>query len=186
MKKIIALAGSNSKESINKQLAHYSASKVSGVEVNYLDLNDFSMPIYGIDLENESGMPEKAIELTKLIKEADGVILSLAEHNGSYSAVFKNAFDWMSRIEKKVFEGTSMLLLSTSPGGRGGQSVMETALNIFPRQGAIIVEHFSLPSFYDNFKDNELVNEELKSDLMKKINSFAAVGEVALLTLFST
>jgi len=49
MKKIIALGGSNSKESINKQLAHFAAGKITDADVIYLDLNDYPMPIYGVD-----------------------------------------------------------------------------------------------------------------------------------------
>ena len=172
MKKIIDLGGSNSKGSINKELAHYTARNTADADVIYLDMNDFPMPMFGVDRENEDGMPEEAKKLTKLIRIADGIILSLAEHNGSYSAVFKNAFDWISRIDAKVFETTPMLLLSTSPGARAGKSVMDTALDRFPRHGATVVENFSLPSFYDNFKNNELVNEELKAELMKKVKLF--------------
>jgi len=98
--------------------------------------------------------------------------LSLAEHNGAYSAVFKNVFDWISRIDAKVFETTPMLLLSTSPGARAGQSVMEIALDRFPRHGATIVENFSLPSFHDNFKNNDVENPALKAELMEKIKAF--------------
>lgn len=172
MKKIIALGGSNSKESINKQLAFFTASYISDADVIYLDLNDFSMPMFGVDLEKESGMPKEALQLTKLIQNADGIVLSLAEHNGAYSAVFKNTFDWVSRIEPKVFETTPMLLLSTSPGARAGKSVMDIALDRFPRHGATIVEHFSLPSFYDNFKEEDIVDSELKAELMEKIKAF--------------
>ena len=172
MKKIIAFGGSNSKESINKQFAHYVADLLEESDVLKLDLNDFSIPLYGIDEENANGMPKEAENLVKLIRNADGVILSLAEHNGAYTAVFKNIFDWMSRIESKVFESTPVLLLSSSPGGRGGASVMEIALDRFPRHGAVIPAHFSLPSFYDNFKEGKLVNEKLKSDLIEKINLF--------------
>lgn len=172
MKKIIALGGSNSKQSINKQLAYYTAGKMTQAEVNYLDLNDFPMPIYGIDLETEKGMPEEAQNLVNLICQADGIVLSLAEHNGSFSAVFKNAFDWMSRIDAKVFETTPMFILSTSPGARAGKSVMEAALDRFPRHGATLVANFSLPSFYENFKENNIVDEELKSSLEAKINAF--------------
>lgn len=172
MKKVIALGGSNSKESINKQLAYYAARKIEGIEVIDLDLNDFSMPMYGIDIEDAEGMPEAAQKLTEIIRNADGIVLSLAEHNGAYSAVFKNTFDWISRINTKIFESTPMLLLSTSPGARAGKSVMDIALDRFPRHGATIVENFSLPSFYENFKNEELVNEELKAELMEKINTF--------------
>ncbi|MEN8928494.1 MAG: NAD(P)H-dependent oxidoreductase [Flavobacteriales bacterium] len=171
-KKIIALAGSNSKNSINKELAYYAAGNMTNADVIYLDLNDFVMPMYGIDEENENGMPEAAQNLSKLIVNADGIILSLAEHNGSYSAVFKNTFDWISRIDAKVFETSPLFLLSTSPGARAGKSVMDTALDRFPRHGATIVTHFSLPSFYDNFKEDELVNPELKAELMEKVKTF--------------
>lgn len=172
MKKIIALGGSTSKESINKQFAYYAADQITGADVLKLDLNDFSMPMYGIDEEKEVGMPQEALNLVKLIQNADGIVISLAEHNGAYSAAFKNAFDWMSRIEAKVFETTPVLLLATSPGGRGGSSVLEIALDRFPRHGATILAHFSLPSFNENFKHGELINNELRTDLMNKIKLF--------------
>ena len=109
MKKIIALGASNSKTSINKILATYVAGKVGSSEVKVLDLNDYNMPIYGIDLENESGIPEAAHKLLADIHEADGIVISFAEHNGAYSAVFKNAFDWMSRINGKLWNDIPML-----------------------------------------------------------------------------
>ena len=132
MKKIITLAGSNSKKSINKQLAEYTASLMQDVEVLNLDLNDYQLPLYSIDVENDNGFPADLLVLDEIIENTDGIILSLAEHNGAYSAVFKNAFDWLSRINGKVWKNKPMLLLSTSPGARGGQSVMDLALSRFP------------------------------------------------------
>ena len=58
-----------------------------------------------------------------------------------------------------------MLLLSTSPGARGGQSVMELALSRFPHNGGNIIGSMTFPSFYDNFKNNALVNSELNNKL---------------------
>ena len=60
MKSIIVFAGSNSKTSINKQLATYTASFLNDVEVKVLDLNDFNLPMYGIDYENDHGIPDNA------------------------------------------------------------------------------------------------------------------------------
>ena len=57
MKNIIAFAGTNSRQSINKQLVVYAASLVDGVDVKLLDLNDFELPLYGIDYENVHGIP---------------------------------------------------------------------------------------------------------------------------------
>jgi NAD(P)H-dependent FMN reductase len=174
MKKIIAFAGSNSKSSINKQLVTYAASLLDGVEVKILDLNDFDLPIYGIDLEKEQGIPENAHKFLDLIKLSDGIILSLAEHNGAYASVFKNLFDWMSRIEGKTFFRKPMLLMATSPGGRGGASVLQIAQDRFPRHNASIVEVFSLPNFGANFSEGKVVNEKLDNELKGKVEIFRA------------
>lgn len=172
MKKIIAFAGSNSKNSINKQLAVYASSLLEGVEVNVLDLNDFELPLYGVDLESEIGIPEKAQDFLNLIKNTDGIVLSLAEHNGAYSTAFKNLFDWMTRIESKTFFGKPMLLLATSPGGRGGQTVLEIAAGRFPFHNAQIVETFSLPFFGEHFADNKITDEGFNAELTKKVVTF--------------
>lgn len=172
MKKIIAFAGSNSKNSINKQLAKYTSSLLNDVQVTILDLNDFELPIYGIDEENENGIPAKAKQLLETIHSADGIILSLAEHNGNFTVAFKNVYDWMSRIEQKLWNNIPMLLMSTSPGGRGGISALTIAKNGFPHMGGNIVADFSLPKFHDNFKDNEVVNGEFNKQLNEAVLLF--------------
>ena len=170
MKKIIALAGSNSKESINKRFANYAAKQINNTELISLDLNDFDLPLYGIDLENESGIPNEAHRLFDTVKSADGLVISLAEHNGSYSTAFKNALDWMSRIDGKLWGQKPMLLMATSPGGRGGKTVLAGALGYFPHLGGNIVADFSLPSFYDNFSEEGLKDSALNTVLNEKIS----------------
>jgi len=174
MKNVIAFAGSNSSQSINKQLATYASSLVGDVQVTILDLNDFELPVFGVDLEREKGIPENAYKFLNHIKSSDGIIISLAENNGAYSAVFKNLFDWMSRIEGKTFYGKPMLLMATSPGGRGGQSVLEIAKSRFPRHDANIVADFSLPSFGTNFSDGKIVDSDLDTELINKVKVFKA------------
>ncbi len=172
MKKIIAFAGSNSKNSINKQLVTYVANKLPTMETQVLDLNDFELPLYGIDFEAEHGIPDNAQQFLDLIKSSDGIVLSLAEHNGNYSAAFKNLYDWMSRIDGKLWNNKPMFLMATSPGGRGGATVFEIAKNTFPRMGATIVADFSLPSFNNNFSEKELLDMDLNDQLNKEINKF--------------
>ncbi|WP_338733877.1 NADPH-dependent FMN reductase [Mangrovimonas cancribranchiae] len=173
MKHIIAFAGSNSKTSINKQLATYAANLVDNVKAEVLDLNDFDVPLFSVDLETSmDGQPENAHKLLNKIKAADGIIISLAEHNGAYSAVFKNMFDWMSRIESKTFFGKPMLLMATSPGARGGQSVLTIAEDRFPRHNANIVGVFSLPKFKDNFSEGKINDKELNNQLIAELDKF--------------
>ena len=172
MKKIIAFAGSNSKNSINKQLAQYAAGLVDNVELSVLDLNDFELPLYGIDYEIDHGIPDNAHKFLNEIKACDGIVLSLAEHNGAYASAFKNIFDWMSRIDGKLWSNKPMLLMATSPGGRGGATVLEIAKGRFPYMGGNIVAEFSLPSFNDNFADGKLVDQALNAALVKEVEKF--------------
>jgi hypothetical protein len=65
-----------------------------------------------------------------------------------------------------------MLLLSTSPGPRGGATVLETAKNRFPFQGGIVKGSFSLPNFTTNFDASRgITSEDLKSQLLEIVHS---------------
>ena len=172
MNKIIAFAGSNSKQSINKQLATYATSLVENVEVDILDLNDYELPLFSVDKEKEFGHPENAFRFLEQIKSADGIIVSLAEHNGAYTAVFKNLLDWMSRIEGKTFFGKPMLLMASSDGKRGAKTVLGIAQDRFPRHNADIVDVFSFPLFYDNFSEGKIIDSELDAELKLKVKKF--------------
>lgn len=102
MKKVVTIAGSNSQKSINKLLIAYAANLLKKVEIVTIDLNDYVLPIYGVDLEAENGKPTAVKRLDKIIDSADAYIISLEELYGSYTTVFKNTLDWLSRLDMKV------------------------------------------------------------------------------------
>lgn len=171
--KIIAFGASPSKNSINKKLATYAASLFENAEVEVLDLNDYQMPLFSVDVEVEIGQHELAKAFLKKMESADFLVVSLAENNSNYSAAFKNLFDWCSRITVKVFQQKPMLLMATSPGGRGGANVLEIAKNAFPRYGADIKATFSLPSFDANFDvvNGKIFNEEFDNQLKEIVKN---------------
>jgi chromate reductase len=172
IKKIIAFGASSSKNSINKQLATYTANQFKNVAIEILDLNDYEMPIFSVDKEKENGIHTLATDFYTKIGSADLVVISFAEHNGNFSTAFKNVLDWTSRINAKTFQEKEMLLLATSPGARGGSSVLDIATKRFPFQGGIVKGSFSLPSFNDNFNERiGITNEELKSQLLEIVKS---------------
>jgi NAD(P)H-dependent FMN reductase len=172
MKKIIAFGGSTSKNSINKQLATYVANLFPNVSVEVLDLNNYEMPVFSVDKEKEDGIHPLAHTFYDKIGSADFIVLSLAEHNGAYSSAFKNTLDWASRINNKTFQEKPMLLLATSPGARGGASVLDIASKRFPFQGAVVKGSFSLPTFFENFDAvNGITNPDLKKQLLEIIES---------------
>ena len=168
--KILAFGATTSSTSINRKLANAAAQLVPDAVVTDLDLRDYQLPIYSSDLEASDGMPTDAQRSIDAIKSHDAIVVSLAEHNGSYTAAFKNLYDWASRIEQEVWSGKPMLLLATSPGARGGANVLAAAEATFPRMGADLKASFSLPSFYDNFSDSEgITDAELASQLAEAV-----------------
>ncbi|KMQ71175.1 NADPH-dependent FMN reductase [Chryseobacterium koreense] len=174
--KIIAFAGSNSDVSINRQLVTFASGFFSGHLIEILDLNDYEMPIYKNEREIENGIPQLAHDFAAKIDSSDLILLSLAENNGAYSAAFKNVFDWVSRISgRKVFAEKPMFLMATSPGKRGGSSVLEIASKRFPFDGAKVLETFSLPSFNENFDSEQgIVHEEKLQEMEEKIEQIKA------------
>ena len=175
-KKVIAFAASNSSRSINKQLVTYASALLDGAEVEILDLNDYEMPLFSIDREDEIGQHELAQVFLQKINDCDGILISFAEHNGAYSAAYKNLYDWISRIQPKVYRDKPMVLLSTSPGGRGGQSALGLALSQIPRFGGQVQASVSVPSFGENFdlEAGVIANDLIAQQIQTAVDSLFA------------
>lgn len=154
MKKIIAIAGSISSDSINKKLVSTVAGKLKVNEVEVLNLNDYLAPFYSSDEEKENGIPTNISTLLEKFRTADGFLISSPEYNGFMSAAFKNTLDWLSRAERLYFGNKPTVLLSTSPGEGGGASVMKFMQASFPFAGADIVSTYSVKSFYKVFSND--------------------------------
>ncbi|WP_435276896.1 NADPH-dependent FMN reductase [Psychrobium sp. nBUS_13] len=169
--KIIAFAASNSSVSINKQLAHYTATLVNDASIEVLDLNDFEMPIFSEDREKEIGHHPLAIEFYVKLGSADAIIIGFAEHNGSYSAAYKNIFDWTSRYNREIFQNKPMILLATSPGPSGAVNVLKQATDSAPFFAADVKASLSIPSFYDNFKEGKMTNLDLNNQLIEAVSN---------------
>lgn len=176
--KILAFAASSSKKSINKQLASYATRLLTmdnKNEVEMLDLNAYELPLFSEDREADLGQPQLAKDFLRKIGESDAVIISFAEHNGSYTVAYKNIFDWASRINPKVFQNKPMLFLATSPGPGGASSVLATATTSAPFFDGEVVASFSLPGFYENFDSDQghITNDDINAQLMTAVNQFS-------------
>lgn len=172
--KVLAFAASSSSKSINKQLVTYAASQVKhtdGVDIEIVDINDYEMPLFSEDKEAILGQPQQAKDFFAKLGAADAIIISFAEHNGSYTAAYKNLFDWTSRINQKLFQNKPMLLLATSPGPGGAATVLTAATGSAPYFNGDVKASLSIPSFYDNFdiEKQQLTNLELEDKLQSAI-----------------
>tara|TARA_R110000737_G_scaffold7994_11_gene23241 strand:- start:1249 stop:1878 length:630 start_codon:yes stop_codon:yes gene_type:complete len=126
--KILFLAGSARKDSLNKKLAKlaYELAVEQGANATFVDLKDYPMPLYDGDDETTGGLPENAIKLKALFIEHSGLFIASPEYNSSFSALLKNTLDWISRphTEKErplsAFRDKVAGLAATSPGALGG------------------------------------------------------------------
>ncbi|WP_313100507.1 NAD(P)H-dependent oxidoreductase [Epilithonimonas sp.] len=170
--KILAFGASNSKESINKILAEYTAKQFEGAEVELLDLNDYEMPIFSVDREKHEGIPTLALRFAEKIDQSDLLIISLAEHNSTYTTAFKNVFDWVSRIkDRKHFGEKPVFLLATAPGPGGGKNVMAAFEARAPFSGANVLQSFVLPKFKETFDiEKGIVDEEKNAEFQEKLS----------------
>lgn len=153
---VLAFAASNNTQSINRKFVEHAAQVLQEeiapeVEIETLDLNDYEMPIYSPDREKTVGIPKEAHAFLNKLGAADGLIISFAEYNGSYTSAFKNIFDWVSRIEMNIFQGKPMIVLATSPGRRGGQSVLGTVVSAAPFFGGDIKGSLSVGPYEEHF-----------------------------------
>ncbi|WP_427982873.1 NADPH-dependent FMN reductase [Agarivorans sp.] len=174
--KIVGFAASSSSVSINKQLVTYAVSQLKNCEIEILDLNDYELPLFSQDKEQQLGQPPLAQAFIDKIQSADGLVISFAEHNGSYTVAYKNLFDWASRINSKVYEDKALVLLSTSPGPGGAKSVLASAEASMPFFGGTVKASLSVPSFHDNFdsEQGKLSNAELNTQLLSALELLQA------------
>ncbi|MEL6632391.1 MAG: NAD(P)H-dependent oxidoreductase [Bacteroidota bacterium] len=172
-KNILVFGASNSRQSINKRLAVFAANQLTDVQLEIVDLNDFPLPMYSKDDERETGVPENAKLFATVIERCDGIVASFPEHNGLFTAVFKNLWDWMSRLDTaKIWRDKPMFLLSASPSRRQHNYVMKAAKDLFPAFGGVIVAEFYLRSFSQTFEEGEIKVPELAADFKLALNKY--------------
>ena len=175
VKKILTISASNSKSSINRTLLVLASNKIEGHDVSMLDIRDYPMPFFSLDREEDEGHPETAKKVRALFAEYDAFIIASPEHNGGIPAEFKNLIDWVSRlgdIQNPMFAPKKpVLLLSASPGPRGGATNIETLTQLMPFWGADVRGSYSLGSFYDYFNDGKL-HAEKEQELVNSITAF--------------
>lgn len=185
--KILAIGTSNNRESINMQLASHAARLMHGAEVEVLSISDYELPLFSDEREKQLGQPELAKSFYQKIGEADALVISYTEYNGSYTAAYKNLFDWTSRIDTKVFQDKPAVYLSTSPGPGGARSVLKSAVDSAEFFGADLVSNVSIPSFYENFDKengfitNDILQKQLKDAiqlLYKRVKNIAEMSPV--------
>jgi len=175
MKNILLFAASNNPESINGKLINYTAGLFKKHKTDVLRLHDYPLPVYSPVTEAEQGIPKNAMLFRDQIIRHDAFVISVAEHNRSVTAAFKNTLDWLSRTGKdyvNLLSGKTILLISTSPWPRGARSALANAETILRAFGATrITGNISLVDYFENVsftRTGMQIKEKNFSDNLKK------------------
>lgn len=179
----LVFSGSLREESLNTKLARLA---VKAVEHNkgiatLINLRDYDLPSYNLDIETDESIPANAEELKKLILGHDAFIIASPEYNGSMPGHLKNAIDWVSRFRPQPFNERHALLLSASPSMAGGNRGLWALRVPFEHLGArVFPDMFSLATAHKSLTtDGEIADETLRKRFEMNIVAFMDLVEAA-------
>jgi chromate reductase len=174
--KVLTFAGSTRQDSFNKKLAIEAAEIANsmGAQATFVDLKDLNIPFFDEDLETTEGMPDGVKKLHQLMIDSDKIIIASPNYNGSFTAVLKNALDWVSRdATRSAFKGKKFLLVATSPGKKGGINGLRHLRDVITNIGGeVIQEEYAVPNANISFNpQGQIQIPELKNELRSKIQT---------------
>jgi len=118
--KILAIAGSLRKESLNRQLA-LKAREIIGDRAEFELLEYEDVPLMNEDIEFPA--PDAVKRVREVVKSADGIWFFTPEYNHFFPGVLKNLIDWLSRPvsdeEPQVLDGKPAAISGVSLGMSG-------------------------------------------------------------------
>jgi chromate reductase len=173
--RVLVIPGSNRTGSFNVALAAAVSVELAqqGADVTRISLTDYPLPLVDEDLKNESGIPENAMKLGRLIAGHDGVFLCCPEYNSSIPPLLKNMIDWVSLISRdgdkplKPWAGRYIALGSASNGKfagiRGLYHVRSVMMNVGTQ---VITEQCSVGGAASAFDESgNLIDERTQAML---------------------
>jgi chromate reductase len=176
--KVLGFCGSARRDSLNRKLldAALLGARDAGAGVTQIRLTDLKLPIYDGDAEAEHGLPDGAHALKYSIAEHQALLIATPEHNGGYSALLKNAIDWISRPSDRdptglqTTAGKLAALISASPGALGGlRSQIALQLSLSKLGVLVVPNSFALSGAHQAFDEQ---------GRLKDANAEKAVREV--------
>lgn len=170
--RILALAGSARRESLNRKLLAVAVQEVraAGGDVTLVDLNEYPLPLYHGDLEDRDGLPPNAQRLVRLLTEHRGLLIASPEYNSLITPLLKNTIDWCTRAEPNPLAGRIAAVISASPGAYGGVRSAQLARQLLLHLGCHIVPaQCSLPRADEAFEADGTLRDQRALAAARKV-----------------
>lgn len=175
--KILILPGSTRAGSHNVKLAALAAKELAmiDIDVTRISLEDYALPLFDGDLEDDSGPPANAIKLKQMIMAHHGVFITSPEYSASVTPMLKNAIDWISRVRGRgepayaAFKRRAFAIASASPGRSGGlRSLMALRQILELGCGALVIpEQVAVAQADEAFDDMDNIADAATIDLLR-------------------
>ncbi len=174
--RILAVSGSLRRESYNTKLLRAAEELApAGIEVELYD-GLAALPPYDADLDVEPA-PAAVRDFREKIAEANGVLISTPEYNGSIPGQLKNAIDWASRpFPESSLRNKPIALMGGTPGAYGAMWAQTDLRRVLGVTGARVVgEELPVAQVATHFDDEgRLTDPDLRGRLIEHLELLAA------------
>lgn len=175
-KQIAVFIGSGSQKS-NSQLVVNYLQTVAPKSIELVPYPIADLPLY--DRDSDAQSPESYTRLRQAIAAADGVLWVTPEHNGTVSAMLKNAIDIGSRpLGQSQWIGKKLGIITVSAGMTGGVGTADLLRAVASRKFVSMPTYHvsaSIANVSSAFNEQgELVNESVQRVLKEFIEGYAA------------
>ena len=126
--KILVVAASLRAGSHNGRLAALVAKELALGEarITRISVADYPLPLLDADVIADSGPPDNAVKLKRILAAHEGVFIASPEYTASVTPLLKNAVDWITRVRERndashaAFKDRVFALGSASARADGG------------------------------------------------------------------
>lgn len=167
MLKLIAIVGTNSKRSTNRQLLQYMQKHFADkAEIELVEIKD--LPVFNKPADKL--IPAEALEIATKIEAADGVIIGTPEYDHSIPAVLMSALAWISYGVFPLLNKPVMITGASygTLGSSRAQLQLRQILNAPEIKANVLPDEFLLSHSLQAFdKNGDLVD----LDVIKKLDA---------------
>jgi chromate reductase, NAD(P)H dehydrogenase (quinone) len=177
--KILVIPGSLRAGSHNGRLAALASKELALAEgeVTRISLQDYPLPLFDADLAANSGLPQAAVQLKRMLMAHAGVFIASPEYSASVTPLLKNAIDWVSRVRDgpepayAAFKGRVFAIGSASAGSGGGLRSLIALRQILELGcGALVIpEQIAVPRAAEAFDDMDNLKDETLATALKTL-----------------
>ena len=177
--KILVIPGSLRGKSYNVRLAALATKELmlADADVTRISLMDYPLPIYDADLAEQSGPPDNAVKLKRLMGAHHGVFIASPEYNASITPLVKNTIDWISVVREggeaqlAVYQNRVFALGGASPGRSGAMQSLLALRQVLAVgcRALVIAEQVSVPNAEQAFDDMDELKDARAATQLKTV-----------------